>query len=72
MGAEIVFLGDDFTGSSDSLAAYARRGLAARLVTADGPPQTRARRARHRHGPSLAAARPGPSGGGPAVADDRA
>lgn len=40
MGARIVFIGDDFTGASDSLAAYARRGLRARLVTGDSAPRT--------------------------------
>lgn len=35
MGARIVFIGDDFTGASDSLAAYARRGLRTRLVIGD-------------------------------------
>lgn len=29
---EVVFLGDDFTGASDSLASYAGRGLATRLA----------------------------------------
>lgn len=32
---DIVFLGDDFTGASDSLASYARRGMAARLILSD-------------------------------------
>ncbi|WP_226628057.1 four-carbon acid sugar kinase family protein [Alloyangia pacifica] len=32
MGADIVFVGDDFTGASDSLATYARAGLRARMV----------------------------------------
>ena len=32
--AGIVFLGDDFTGASDSLATYARRGLSTRLQLA--------------------------------------
>ena len=31
MGARVVFLGDDFTGASDSLSTYARNGWAARL-----------------------------------------
>ncbi|MCO6383876.1 four-carbon acid sugar kinase family protein [Oceanicola sp. 502str15] len=39
MGARIVFLGDDFTGASDSLATYARGGLATRLVTGDAAPE---------------------------------
>ncbi|ASM74907.1 MULTISPECIES: four-carbon acid sugar kinase family protein [Roseobacteraceae] len=30
--AEVVFLGDDFTGASDTLATYARKGWPARLV----------------------------------------
>jgi uncharacterized protein YgbK (DUF1537 family) len=38
MGAGIVFLGDDFTGASDSLATYAGRGLATRLVTGRAAP----------------------------------
>lgn len=33
MRPEIVFIGDDFTGAADSLAAYARGGSSARLVT---------------------------------------
>lgn len=32
MSTEVVFLGDDFTGASDSLAAYARRGWQSELV----------------------------------------
>ncbi|MCT4373529.1 four-carbon acid sugar kinase family protein, partial [Yangia mangrovi] len=32
MGARIVFVGDDFTGASDSLATYARAGLRTRMV----------------------------------------
>ncbi|MBY6004943.1 four-carbon acid sugar kinase family protein [Salipiger bermudensis] len=32
MGARIVFIGDDFTGASDSLATYARSGLRTRMV----------------------------------------
>ncbi|WP_278923884.1 four-carbon acid sugar kinase family protein [Pseudophaeobacter profundi] len=39
MGARIVFIGDDFTGASDSLASYARRGLRTRLVTGHTTPQ---------------------------------
>jgi uncharacterized protein YgbK (DUF1537 family) len=39
MGARIVFIGDDFTGASDSLASYARRGLRTRLVTGDAAPR---------------------------------
>ncbi|MBY6049758.1 four-carbon acid sugar kinase family protein [Vannielia litorea] len=39
MGARIVFLGDDFTGASDSLATYARGGFTARLVTGEAAPQ---------------------------------
>ena len=38
MGARLVFLGDDFTGASDSLATYARSGFATRLVTTDAVP----------------------------------
>jgi uncharacterized protein YgbK (DUF1537 family) len=34
MSTEVVFLGDDFTGASDSLAAYARRGWHSELVLA--------------------------------------
>jgi uncharacterized protein YgbK (DUF1537 family) len=33
MAAPIVFVGDDFTGASDTLATYARRGLRTRLLT---------------------------------------
>ena len=32
MGARIVFIGDDFTGASDSLATYERAGMRARMV----------------------------------------
>ena len=32
MAAEVVFIGDDFTGASDSLATYARTGWRSRLV----------------------------------------
>ncbi len=39
MGARIVFIGDDFTGASDSLASYARRGLRTRLVTGHTAPR---------------------------------
>lgn len=35
MGARIVFVGDDFTGASDSLATYARAGLRTRMVVGD-------------------------------------
>ncbi len=40
MGAGIVFLGDDFTGASDSLATYARGGFATRLVTGNAAPES--------------------------------
>ncbi|WP_353476309.1 four-carbon acid sugar kinase family protein (plasmid) [Salipiger sp. H15] len=36
MGARIVFVGDDFTGASDSLATYASAGLRARMVVGGG------------------------------------
>ncbi|MDK3074447.1 four-carbon acid sugar kinase family protein [Sedimentitalea sp. JM2-8] len=39
MGARIVFLGDDFTGASDSLATYARGGRATRLLTGEAAPE---------------------------------
>ena len=32
MGARIVFVGDDFTGASDSLATYTRGGLRTRML----------------------------------------
>jgi len=35
MGARIVFVGDDFTGASDSLATYERAGMRARMVLGD-------------------------------------
>ncbi|MCA0961984.1 four-carbon acid sugar kinase family protein [Salipiger bermudensis] len=35
MGARIVFIGDDFTGASDSLATYERAGMSTRMVLGD-------------------------------------